>query len=390
MPYCGVFAILLGTAWAGTVTLHVGVHREAGAVYDIAADGADGQCSVGPARLSCPASGPVTFRFGSGGDWELFGNDVLEPGATGTAFVLATEESRKDARAQLSFAVTPEKVRALFVRTGESHPPPPSPGMLEDLERLVRHPNPLVRRAALDGLVPYWRRTSSDPFALEAPAVLSAGLIERLSTDSDHRVRRRLAASLREVNAPGRPLADESREALLRLVTDSRSGVQRAAMASMKIASEHETLPGEFTWSKAIVRVASSGPPGRAAANTLAFLAKDLEPSKTVKPAEAVQLTFHFHTERTWNVWSAWREHVPFRRDWADSLFRDTLGLNGRLIRYWAKNEPAALAQTIEAWEADPPHSKRFTMVGEILAGESDSRVRAALELEPLSDDDSE
>jgi len=390
MPYCGVFAILLGTAWAGTVTLHVGVHREAGTVYDIAADGADGQCTVGPSRLSCPASGPVTFRFGARGDWFLYGDHVLEPGATGTALVLATEEAREDARAQLAFAVTPEKVKALFVRTGEHNPPAPSPGMLEDLERLVRHPAPLVRRAVVDGLVPYWRRTNLDPFAMDAPEVLSGGLIERLATDTDSRVRRRLAAALREVNAPGRPLAVESREALLKLVVDARPGVQKAAMSSMKIASEHETLPGEFTWSKAIRRVESPGPPGRAAANTLAFLAKDLEPSPIVDPGEAVQLTFFFHRERSWNVWSAWREHVPFRRDWADSLFRETLGLNGKLLRYWAENEPAALAQSIESWEADPPHSKRFSMVGAILANETDERVRAALELGELPQDDSQ
>jgi hypothetical protein len=390
MPYCGVFAILLGTALAGTVTLHVGVHREAGAVYDIAADGADGQCTVGPSRLSCPASGPVTFRFGGGGDWELYGDDVLQPGATGIAHVLASEEARKDARAQLAFAVTPEKVRALFVRTGEHNPPAASPGMLEDLERLVRHPNPLVRRAALDGLVPYWRRSSSDPLALEAPEVLSPGLIERLATDSDSRVRRRLAASLREVNAPGRPLAREAHTALMLLMADARSGVQRAAMASMKIASAHETVPGEYTWSKAIRRVESPGGPGRAAANTLAFLAKDLQPSVLVVPAEAVVLTFHFHRERTWKVWSAWREHVPFRRDWVQSLFRETLGLNGRLIRYWAEHEPEALAESLEAWEADPPHSKRFKMVGEILANETDPQIRAALDLPDRPDDNSE
>jgi len=390
MPYCGVIAILSSLAIAGTVSLHVGVHREAGAVYDIAADGADGQCTVGPSRLSCVASGPVTFRFGGSGDWELYGDVVLEPGTSGTAFVLATESSRADARAQLTFAVTVEKVRALYVRTGEHQPPPPSPGMLEDLERLVEHPNPLVRRAVIDALVPYWRRTSSDPLPLEAPTLLSAGLIERLSGDSDSRVRRRMAASLREVNMPGRPLAEEANAALLRLVTDPRVGVQRAAMASAKLATKNDTLPAELTWAKAMRRVESSGPAGRAAANTLAFLARDLAPSQRVDPSEAILVTFHFHRERAWNVWSAWRTEVPFRRDWVDSLFRDTLGLNGRLIRYWAEHEPDALAQALEAWEPEPPHSKRFHLVAEMLATASSPGIRQALELPPLADGDSE
>jgi hypothetical protein len=375
---------------AGTVTLHVGVHRDAGDVYDLAADGADGQCSVGPARLSCPASTPVTFRFGNSGEWDLYGDVVLEPGATGTAFVLASESARESARAQLSFAVTPEKVRSLFVRTGEHAPPAPSPGMIADLERLVRHPNPLVRRAVIDGLVPYWRRTSSDPLSLEAPELLSSGLIERLSTDADPRVRRRLAAALRDVNAPGRPLAEEATAALLTLVGDGRTGVQRAAMASMAIGTRNDMLPAEVTWWKAMRRVESTGPAGRAAANTLGFLSKNLEASQTVDPSEAVLVTFHFHRERTWKVWNDWRADVPFRRDWVDSLFRDTLGLNGSLIRYWADEEPDALAQAIRAWEADPPHSKRFSLVAELLTDQAHPAVREALGLPPIPVDNSE
>jgi hypothetical protein len=390
MTYCGVFAILSSVALAGTVTLHVGVHRQAGDVYDVAADGADGQCSVGPARLSCPASRPVTFRFGAPGEWELYGDVVLEPGSTGTAFVLATESAREAARAQLSFAVTPDKVRALFVRTGENEPPPPSPGMMADLERLARHPNPLVRRTVIDGLVPYWRRTSSDPMSLEAPELLSSGLIERLSTDGDTRVRRRLAAALRDVNAPGRPLADEANAALLTLLGDGRAGVQRAAMASMAIGTQNGILPAEMTWWKAMRRVESEGPAGRAAANTLGFLSRSLEASPTIDPSEAVLVVFHFHRERTWKVWNAWREEVPFRRDWVDSLLRDTLGLEGSLLRYWAEHEPDALAQALRAWEEDPPHSKRFSLVVELLVSQTHPAIREALELPPIPADNSE
>ncbi|MBW2257010.1 MAG: hypothetical protein JRI25_20790, partial [Deltaproteobacteria bacterium] len=89
----GLVATLAATAAEGgaPVTLRVGIHVEAGTVYDIAADGADGLCSAGPSWLRCPASGPVQFRWGPGASsgWELSGDTVLEPGETGVAWVLA-------------------------------------------------------------------------------------------------------------------------------------------------------------------------------------------------------------------------------------------------------------------------------------------------------------
>ena len=105
---------LLAVAFAGTATLHVGVHREAGDVYDIAVDGAAGLCTASPTRISCPADDPVTFRWGPGGDWALVGATQVAPEEVGVAFVLATEESRKAELAQLAGAVNRDVVQALF------------------------------------------------------------------------------------------------------------------------------------------------------------------------------------------------------------------------------------------------------------------------------------
>ena len=64
--------------------------------------------------------------------------------------------------------------------------------MVRRLETLTAHPDPLVRRAAIEGLVPFIRHTVSDPFEAEAPELLQPGWILRLSQDPDIRVRRRL------------------------------------------------------------------------------------------------------------------------------------------------------------------------------------------------------
>ena len=84
---------LLGAALAGNAVLHVGVHQRAGDLYNIAADGAAGQCVVAGCRIACPADGPVTFRWGPGGDWRLEGDTVVDPGMEGVAHVVPVEGS---------------------------------------------------------------------------------------------------------------------------------------------------------------------------------------------------------------------------------------------------------------------------------------------------------
>jgi hypothetical protein len=127
-------------------------------------------------------------------------------------------------------------------------------------------------------------------------------------------------------------------------------------------------------------RVATPGAAGRAAANTLGHLAGVLEPGPEVDPVEAVERVFVFHRERTWNVWAAWRDDVPFDAVRAEVLLRETEGLSPQLLRHWADSDPEGLAGVLERWEPSAPHSPRFRLVAGTLRQVEDARIRRALE----------
>lgn len=362
--------LLLESAFAGSVTLRVAVHREAGTIHDVAADGAAGQCTVSVEALQCPADGPVTFRWGRGGDFALVGATTLSPGESGAAFVLAPEPSRTAERARLApERVTAQDVRDLFVRTGDHPVPVPSLGMLEDLFALADHPDPIVRRELPDALLPYWRHTASDPFPPRAPPIVPEGLLTRLSKDPDLAVRRRLCARLRDLREPGEPLADEATRVLLSLAGQGGS-VQRAAFASLASRGREDRLsstPDDQTpvleaWDAALAGVSTPGPPGRAAAKALVTLAAVVDPER-VDPVAAVHRTAATHLERTWSVWNAWREHVPFDRNLVDKLLRETIGWSPALVRHWGRVAPDALADALVAWEPTRPHSDRYRAI---------------------------
>lgn len=368
---------------AGTASLHVAVHHEAGTIYDIAAEGADGMCSVQPGRISCPASGIVRFRWGPPGDeWELVGEVAVPPGEIGRAYVLAPDEAREDGLARLDDAVvTPEAIRELFLGTTE-RPAPPSRAMLSRLVELAQHSDPQIQRAVIDALVPWWRRTAADPFPPEAPAILPDGLITRLARDDNFRTRRRIANRLREVRQGAH--VEEALQVLVEL-TDDRAPVQRAAIASLSVQARAERVPAEVAWERAMRQVREPGPPGRAAANTLGHLGGVLEgPSGDIDPVEAVSRTLQYHTERGWNVWSAWKEHVPFDRAWVDLLLRNTVGLSTGLVKHWSESSPDDFAEALSAWEPGPPHSPRFDEIRSHLARTPHPAVRDALQLPGL------
>jgi hypothetical protein len=357
---------LIGAASADSVTLRIGVHREAGPVHDVAVDGAAGQCAVTVEALECPATGPVTFRWGPGGDFVLTGDTTLSPGESGTAWVLAPDASRAAERARLA-APTPQDVRDLFVRTGDHPVPVPSIGMLEDLFALARHRDPLVRREVVDALVPWWRHTASDPLPPGAPPIVPEVLLHELARDPDLVVRRRLASRLRDLREPGEPLAEEATRVLLELAAEGGS-VQRAAFASLAArtrdaqVSDLDAADGPLleAWAAALAGVSTPGPPGRAAAKALVTLAAVVDPAR-VDPVEAVHRTAATHLERTWSVWTAWREHVPFDRALVDRLLRETIGWSPTLVRHWSETAPEELAAAMVAWEPTPPHSDRYT-----------------------------
>ncbi len=372
------------TLAAETAVLRVGVHRGAGSVSDFAADGAAGLCVPGPSTIACPATGPVTFRWAGDPAWTLVGDTIVEPGETGLAWILAPDAARAVEIAALD-APTAAVVRALLVRDGAHEIAAPSPGMLERLWTLVDHPDPLVRRALVDAVLPFLRHTASDPFPAEAPPVFPPGLLANLAADTDFKVRRRLAVTLKEVRITDVSppwLVDEVHAVLVDLL-DDRAAVQKAAITTLSQSAWEGVVPAEDAWIEAMERVRVPGPPGRAAANTLARLAASLKPGPLVDPELAVRLVFEYQRERTWAVWAAWRTHVPFDRPRVEVLLRDTLGMNARLLRQWAEQDPDALAAAIRGWEPAAPHSVRFGMATRALEASPHPAVRDALGLAP-------
>lgn len=375
--------LLLATslALAGTVTLHVGVHRDAGSEYDIAADGAAGQCVVVPTRISCPALGPVHFRWGPGGvTWSLQGDTVLEPGQTGTAWVLAPEGAHEAERASLrGDELDRDALRTLWVRTGSNQPPVPSLGMLQEVLALGWHPDPEVRLTVLDGLQLWVRHTAADPMPPDAPSLLPVGFLAAMASDRDERVRVRVVRVLRDLDEPVH--AEEAGALLSELSRDRNKRVRRVAHAALSSAAWNEQLPPVETWQRALAAVPESEARGRAACGSLARLAKVLEPSDEVDPAEAIELVLHHHPERTWRVWAAWRKQVPFQRAWADVLLRETLGLRKDLLVHWSQESPGELAEALKAWEPAEPHSQRWEIIRSWLVGAEDPALREVLGL---------
>lgn len=345
------------------VTLHVGVHREAGTVYDVAVDGAAGQCTVGPSRISCPARGPVRFRWGPDDAWEVAGDVELHPGETGRAWVLAVSGSREAERARLAWDVVDEAaVLELWVPAGDRHPPPPSLGMLADVLALAEHPDRRVRMAVLDGLLSWVRGTFSDPMAREAPSILPEGWLTHRAEDPDPAVRVRVVRLLREVSSE--ELRDEAAALLVDLATDGgHRRVRRAALNGLGSAPRRELLPAEEAWVLALDAVPLETAQGRAACNTLGRLASHAEPNDVVVPEEAIARCIVYHPERVWRLWVPWREEVPFHRPWVDSLLRATDGLRRELIVYWEETAPEALQEALDAWEPGPPHTERYAVI---------------------------
>lgn len=372
-----VGALVSARGAQGAATLHVGVHRAAGTLSAIAADGAAGQCVSGPARVSCPADGVVTFRWAGDDRFELVGDVDALPGEVATAWVLARDETVVSERIALQ-TPTESVVRRVFVGASGAEPVPASRALVDDLIGLTRHPDPLVRRGAVEGLVPWWRRTASDPLEADAPEILPPGLIVTLAADDDTRVRRTLARNLRDIRSPS--LQTEAWNAMMRFEAD-RPPVERAALASMNSMVRSGRAPAEEAWARAMRAAADPGPPGRAAANTLAWLARELTPSSDVDPATAVETVLARHPERAWKVWYAWRAHLPFDPGRADTLLRRTVGLHAGLLRTWATQDAAGLARLVRAWEPAPPHSERFAEAGAALSDVDDVLLREALGL---------
>lgn len=365
------------SALAATVTLNVGVHVDAGTVADIAADGASGQCTIAPSALVCPADGPVTFRWGKGGPWEMTGDTVVEPGHTGVAWVLAPDAERETELMRLRGAVNADVVREYFQRQGTVEPPVPSYGMLAALISRTQHPDPVVRRIVVDVLMQWTWRSSLGPLPPTAPVPIPPGVLTRLSQDTDVRVRRKTGALIRSMR-PG-DLSDEAGEALARLAVDDAAGVRAEAFRASARGELSGASTVEEAWERAMQGLTEPGTSGRAAAGTLAYLATVAGPEDHVDPVAAVERTLLHHPNQTWKVWARWRDRVPFRSDWALILLRDTWALSPGLVKHWAESDPDGLAQTLRTWESSAPHSSRFELVASHLVHDPHPAIRAAI-----------
>lgn len=372
--------LLVSFAVAGTAVLHVAIHREAGAIHDIAADGAAGQCVVlGTTRIACPANGPVHFRWGGGGTWELTGDSTVEPGSTGTAFVLARNGTFEDTLALLEDP-SEELVRDVFLRTGANPIAPPSRAMVERLVELASHPDWRIRTMVTRSLMPYVRHTSADPFPPGGPTLVPEGLLIRLATDVDPRVRRRAAHLIRELSRED-PRIEERKAAIVEMKVDRNRSVRRlATVLERQVALEGEAEAIE-AWNGAVTRIRKPGAPGRAAANSLAVLHGRVE-REPRQVQDALSTVLRFHPERGWRVWAAWRQEIPFDAVNAEFLLRETIGLSQPLLRHWATNSPQELAAILERWEPQEPHSERWRVIGAWVDPKAeDPRLRAVLGL---------
>jgi hypothetical protein len=356
------------------VSLWVGVHIDAGNLWDIGADGAAGICTAFDTTIRCPATGPVTFEWRGDPDYVLGdGVVVVSPGESARSWVLA----RAALRAVETAALRPEVVNAdvvrdQFVRTSDNPVEAPSAEQFGALLALVDHPDRLLRRELPDALVPWLRHTAQDPMPPGAPPLVPVGLLTELSRDPDLTVRRRLASRLRDLrDSP--ELGREAVEVLLELADDG-GGVQRAALASLATRTRDGTSAGLETWKMARERLNDRGAPGRAAVKTLIALSDELEPGPEVDPAEAIRTCAVVHPERTWALWNAWREHVPLDTQLALRLFRGTVGWSPPLLQYWGRKFPEQLIGVFHAFETGDPHSTRYQELWSALANVADPR----------------
>lgn len=359
--------LFLAVAWSADATLHVGVHRSAGGILSIAADGASGQCQVlGMSRIRCPARGPVTFRWGGDPDFALVGDAVVQPGETGTAFVLPPNGSREEWRARLQDPSV-AAIREVFVRTGSREIPIPSQALFNDLLSLTEHEQWPIRREAVRGLMPYVRHTASDPFPSDAPTLIPEGVFLELSRDPARQVRRRALQLLKEMQ-PEDPRVAEAQRVLAASHDDKDRRVRKLAIVvSTRQATADISDPFE-AWQEALSRVHIQGPPGRAAANALRQLHGHV-PEGSVDADRALGSLLQHQPEKAWAFWTAWRKEVPFHSERLLFLLDTTINLSASLLRKFAVENPVELAEVLRTWEPASPHSRRFQVISRWLEG---------------------
>lgn len=366
-----MFLLLPLVAVASDAILHVGVPTAVGTPGDLTVAGASGPCTTDEAHVVCPATSPVTFSW-SGPDHTLVGDVSVAPGSVGRAWVLARPSRTRDAVAELETLTGGEidrttllGVRRLLVYTSDWTPPLPSAELLDAHLALARHPDPKIRREAVEGLFPWVAGTPFDPFPVTAPIPVPEALLRDLAVDPDKGVRRRLAHQLR---TPRPDLSrDLARELLRILLDDPHPGVRRAAVVALPEAVDREVFDAEDAWMRLLSFVPRPRPDGRAACNQLARMRPRLDRAGvTVDPVPAMEAVLAHHPERAWKLWLAWKDDLPLEPRWIRRLLHDTTGLDLVLIRHWAVADRELLDAIVEDWQPSS-FAERKTFVTEAL-----------------------
>ncbi len=298
---------------------------------------------------------------------------------TAGAIDLPPDSERVQERARLvPSVVTQDDVRELFVPSGDNRPALPSPGMLTDLVALADHPDPTVRRALPEALYPWYASWTTGVLPEGHGPVIDEAVIVKLARDPDKAVRKRTTRLIKEAR-PGL-LSDELGHSLLELSRDPVKGVRRISMAALSEAPRQGILTPAAAWMRAMDGASEPAPVGRTACVTLAKLQRDVKRGELIDPRMAVARCMLFHPEKAWIVWNAWRDEVPFDRDWADMLVNDTIGFNSSLAHHWVLDEPDQLAEVFTHSQLEP---ERLQMFQNALSDIGHERVRASLGLPP-------
>ncbi|MFT7518167.1 MAG: hypothetical protein ACI9MC_000297 [Kiritimatiellia bacterium] len=335
------------TALAGTATLHVGIPKEAGTLNDVVVHGVHTGCAKHGTRLVCQADEPLQFTFGKTG-FELVGDTTVLVGREGRAWVFASKESRTADVRRLRAAPTASAVRDLYVWFAGHEVSLPSYEMFRELIKLSIEGEKPVRRQAMEALQPWMAWTHLDLLPVGSPAPLPDGLLLLLAQDPDPAVRKRVMRLLRSLADPH--FRDEGQIVLRSMLRDENVGVRRAAVAALPDLSSVGMFSPIQAWQVCMERVPRPLAEGRAAANAMSKLHSQRGQLVGVDPREAIVLTLDYHPERALRLWKTWVVEVPFEEELAATLFRRTIGVERKLLRTWAAQDPAGLARVLEAW----------------------------------------
>lgn len=331
-----------------------------GTLDDLKIEGASGPCERTDTRLTCPTDRGLRFSWNRD-DGVLHGDVSLASGGHGRLFVLAAEPPADSELLSAHLRSRPDRRDLLAIQRillGSSGSPPawPDPTRFAIKREALEHPDPRVRRIAVEAWQPFVAGTPHDPLPTTAPSPLREDTLEKLLRDRDPAVRRRTLHLLRAA----RPDLDTERLATMYRGTfeDPHPSVRALALRILPDAVRRDLIPATEAWELALHHAVAPLPAGRAACNQLAQL-KPLVAQAGVGPERAMETCLEHHPERAWAIASAWRDVLPARESWMRTLLFHTVGLSPDVIRRWHELAPMTLAALVSEWPDDTSPERR-------------------------------